>query len=158
VLHWLPKPISFRPLVDMLKAATRPNRACPRVLHIDDDSNVLALVAEELRPTVEVVSASSAEKALQVLATERIDLIVLDISLGQDSGIDLLPELRDVAGNVIPVIVFSNQVRQIETDEHIDDEQISSALSKMDSPLESLAAAVRDRLSLPGAQPVKEVA
>ena len=109
---------------------------------------------------LDVVSASSTEKALEIIATEQIDLVVLDLSLGQDSGVDLLPDLHDRDGKVIPVIVFSNRVRHFgPDDDHVDgDEQVSFAFSKMYSPLEHLTAAVRDRLSLPATQHQREVA
>jgi hypothetical protein len=64
-----------------------------------------------------------------------------------------LPDLRDNSGNFIPVIIFSNRGAEFPCDG-----QVNSALSKMNSSLESLGVAVRDRLALLPTQPVKEVA
>jgi PAS domain S-box-containing protein len=154
VLHWLAKPIAFAPLISILKKATAvPPRQRPRILHVDDDYNVLGLVNHELSSIADVISADCVESALQTVASERIDLVVLDIMLGQDSGLDLLPDLRDGSGNIIPVIIFSNHSAEVEHDD-----QVGFALSKMNSSLESLAEAVRDRLAIVPAQFVKEVA
>jgi PAS domain S-box-containing protein len=154
VLHWLGKPIAFKPLIEILKVATAlPRRPRPRILHVDDDYDVLTLVNQELRSMADVISADCAESALRTLATDRIDLVVLDVRLGGDSGLDLLPDLRDNAGNFIPVIIFSNHGADVPCDE-----QVNFSLSKMDFSLESLGVAVRDRLALLPLQLAKEVA
>src|SRR6202022_4901605 len=102
MLRWLNKPIAFEPFINILKGAiTAPQRRRPRILHIDDDYDVLALVNQELRSIADVVSADSMESARRTLATDRIDLAVLDIGLGEDSGLDLLPDLRGRFGAVI---------------------------------------------------------
>jgi PAS domain S-box-containing protein len=154
VLRWISKPIAFEPLIHILKIAiTLPLRQRPRILHVDDDYDVLALVNHELSPIADVVSADSVQSARRTLATDRIDLVVLDIALGEDSGLDLLPDLRGRLGNAIPVIIFSTQGADMACDE-----QVHATLSKMNSSLESLGAAVRDRLALMPTQLAKEVA
>ena len=143
VLHWLAKPIAFKPLIELLKVATAPRlRGRPRILHVDDDYDVLALVNHELHSFADVVSADSVEVARRTLATDRFDLAVLDISVGGDSGLDLLPDLCSNLGDPIPVIIFSTHGAGLPCDERV------VALSKMNSSLENLGAAVRDRLAL----------
>jgi PAS domain S-box-containing protein len=154
VLYWLEKPIAFERLIHLLKTAiAAPTRRRPRILHVDDDEDVLALVNHELRPIADVISADSMESARRTLATDRIDLVVLDISLGEDCGLDLLPDLRGSQGHPIPVIIFSTHCGEM-----AGNEQVHAALSKMDSSLESLRAAVQDRLALLPASLAKEVA
>jgi PAS domain S-box-containing protein len=153
VLRWLSKPIAFEPLIEILKAAIAPPRQRPRILHVDDDCDVLALVAHELRSIADVISADSVDSARRTLATDRIDLAVLDIALGEDSGLDLLPDLRGSLGNAIPVIIFSTHGADLPFDE-----RVHATLSKMNSSLESLGKEVRDRLGLPFPQFTKEVA
>lgn len=144
ILEWLNKPIDFARLTGILLAATsRAPRRRPLVLHVDDDPDVLALVARELGPMADVISADGIEGALHSLSSHQVDLVVLDIALGDSSGLDLLPDLRDRTGNALPVIVFSAHA----TDASCSD-QIDSAVSKLNSPLESLTRAVRDRLAL----------
>ena len=154
ILDWLNKPIDFERLTAILLASLSPGpRLRPRILHVDDDRDILAAVGRELGTMADVVSVDSAEGALRILAEDHIDLVVLDIGLGQDSGLDLLPDIRDRSGNAIPVIVFSCDAAAVPCDD-----QVGSTSSKMNSSLESLAHAVRDRLALWPEQPAKEVA
>jgi DNA-binding response OmpR family regulator len=144
VLRWLTKPVAFAPLVDTLKTAVAaPPRQRPRILHVDDDYEALALVNRELSSIADVVSADSLESARRILATDRIDLAVLDIALGQESGLDLLADLRGSLGNAIPVIIFSIHGADMTCDDHV-----RAALPKVNPSLEKLWDAVRDRLAL----------
>jgi PAS domain S-box-containing protein len=153
VLDWLIKPIDFEHLARILKSAIASQpRERPRVLHVDDDHDVLALVTHALRATADVVSADSIESARRALATDRIDLVVLDIMLGADSGLDLLPDLRDSFGDAIPVIIFSACGAGFPCDD-----QIEVAFAKSSSSLNSLVATVRDRLTLLAVHPAVEV-
>jgi CheY-like chemotaxis protein len=67
---------------------------------------------------------------------------VLDISLGAHSGLELLPDLRNSRGKVIPVIIFCAQDADLRLDE-----QVQAALCKLNTPLATLVATVRDRLA-----------
>jgi DNA-binding response OmpR family regulator/two-component sensor histidine kinase len=144
VLRWLTKPIDFESLIQTLRdGIAAPARVRPRILHVDDDYDVLALVNQELASIADVISADSVASARRTLDTDRIDLAVLDISLGEESGLDLLPDLRGSLGSRIPVIIFAARGAGIPCDD-----QVHAALSKMNSSIESLAAAVRERLAL----------
>jgi PAS domain S-box-containing protein len=154
VLDWLIKPIDFEHLARILKSAIASQpRERPRVLHVDDDHDVLALVTHALRTTADVVSADSVESARRAVAANRIDLAVLDVRLGADSGLDLLPDLSDSLGNAIPVIIFSAHGAGFPCGE-----QVEVAFSKSSSSLESLVAMVRDRLAILTVHPAIEVA
>jgi DNA-binding response OmpR family regulator len=148
ILEWINKPIDFPRVTRILLSVTSPTpRARHCILHVDDDGDVLARVAHELGGMADVISAGSVESALSILASQYIDLVVLDIGLGEDSGLDLLPDLRDPTGNRTPVIIFSAHAAGVPCDD-----QVNWSLSKMDSSLERLAETVRDRLALLPAQ------
>jgi CheY-like chemotaxis protein len=85
------------------------------------------LVPEQLR-------AAHARSALSQLASHHVDLIVLDIGLGKNSGLDLLPQLCDATGNVIPVVISSNYASSV-----LCDGQVNSSLCKENTSLECLA-------------------
>jgi PAS domain S-box-containing protein len=124
-----------------------------RILHVDDDHDVLAAVTDALRTTAVVVSVDSIESARRALAADQIDLAVLDIALGTESGLDLLPDLRDSRGNIIPVIIFSVHGAALACDE-----SIQAALDKSNGGLQNLVVTVRDRLAHLPAPTCKEVA
>jgi len=145
ILEWFSKPIDFARLARTLQAAVaKKTRAPPRILHVDDNRETLALVAGALGAMAEVISADCIENALRIAAGNPVDLVVLDIGLGESSGLDLLPDLRDPPGNTIPVILFSTPVM----DDADCDDSLNAARSRMNSSLESLVAKVRDRLAL----------
>jgi PAS domain S-box-containing protein len=81
----------------------------PRILHVDDDRDILHVVAQSLCADADVVSASSIKEARRVLANDTIDLAVIDLALADGEGLDLLPALRKADGQSIPAIVFSGQ-------------------------------------------------
>ncbi len=83
------------------------NGARPRVLHVDDDCDVLHIVAETLREDADVVPARSVAEARRAIAEGGIDLAMIDLALGDGDGLDLLPALRKADGKTIPTIVFS---------------------------------------------------
>src|SRR6202023_1099758 len=86
-------------------------------------------------------------------ATESIDVVVLDMALGTDFGMDLLPSLRDNLGNALPVIIFAKNGAAVPCDE-----QVQLALSKSNASLDVLTEEVRDLLALRLTRPVMEVA
>jgi PAS domain S-box-containing protein len=147
ILEWFDKPIDFASLTRTLVAATSPSRAPPCILHVDDDPDVLAQVAGKLGAMADVISVDSVESALSKVASRHVDLIILDIELGKNSGLDLLPELRDATGNMIPVIIFSAHPSCV-----AQGDQIDSSLCKASSSIENLAEKVRDRLALAPAE------
>jgi DNA-binding NarL/FixJ family response regulator len=68
-----------------------------RVLLVDDHRTVLwgleKLIEEEGPGMVVVGKATSADEAIEIAGEARPDVIVLDIDLGEHSGIDAIPEL-----------------------------------------------------------------
>ena len=153
-LEWVKRPIDVELLTTrLLSVLSSPSRPRPRILHVDDNRDTLAIVAQELNTIADVVSADSAERARHALATDRIDLAIVDIKLRAECGLDLLPELRNGAGDIVPVVIFSNSSPKLSGGD-----QVESALSEMTSSLKFLSSVVRDRLGLLSAQPEKEVA
>jgi signal transduction histidine kinase len=139
VLDWLSKPVDFDCLVRLL---TQPF-ACaaskrPRILHVDKDD----LIARALGEIADVVTVNSIEAARRALMASDFDLAVLDLALAKRAGSDLLPELRDSKGNVIPVVVFGANGAN-----SADEAQKRAALTGSLTSIESLVATVRERLA-----------
>ncbi len=67
----------------------------PRVLLVEDERDIAALVAFHLtREGYRVRTAGGGEEALEALAVERADIVVLDLMLPGFSGFDVLQEMR----------------------------------------------------------------
>jgi DNA-binding response OmpR family regulator len=138
VSDWLNKPVDFDRLIRALAnpAVETPRR--PRILHIDDD-NVVTSALGEIGDVVTVNSIAEARRAVQA---GDFDLAVLDVALAKEVGADLLPELRDGRGNLIPVVVFSAMGANLASEA-----QVQTALVKSHTSIDSLVATVRDRLA-----------
>src|ERR1051325_10046349 len=97
-----------------------------RILIVDDEEvlrDVLEVVLR--RENFDVVLASSGEEALNVLDTEEVDLVILDIMLPGISGIDTLRAVR-ISNPTLPVIVitaFSSIDGAIEAMKHRSEER-----------------------------------
>lgn len=81
----------------------------PRVLVVEDERDIAALVAFHLtREGYRVRTAGGGEEALEALAGERADLIVLDLMLPGHSGYEVLADLRRrEEWKDIPVVVLT---------------------------------------------------
>jgi signal transduction histidine kinase len=150
VLDWLNKPIDFDRLMRTLaKSVVHDPSRRPRILHVDDDNDV----ARALSKIADVVTVNSIEAAQRALKAGDFDLAVLDVALAKTASPDLLPELRDSKGNVIPVVVFSAKGADLASDA-----QEQAMLAKSHSSIDSLVAAVRDRLASRSAGVSREIA
>ena len=80
-----------------------------RVLHVDDDADVLDLTATLLeREGLDVTTAASAEEGLDRLAGETFDCIVSDYDMPGTNGLEFLTALRD-RGCEVPFILFTGR-------------------------------------------------
>ncbi|UZQ55576.1 PAS domain S-box protein [Trichothermofontia sichuanensis B231] len=98
VMEWLEKPIDHHQLLSVVQQAVSQSPALrPRILHVEDDPDILQVTAVILRDLAEVVAAPSLAIARQQLQTQVFDLILLDWTLPDGSGLDLLSDLRHLA-------------------------------------------------------------
>jgi PAS domain S-box-containing protein len=138
------RPADLDHLVQILSASIAPGRPRrPRVLHVDDDHDVLSAVSKSLDSMADVVSVDSIADARRVMTTGAIDLAVLDIAMGVESGLDLLPQLHETQGKGTSVILFSAHGYSPQPND-----DVHAALSKSSDTLASLVTMVRERLSL----------
>ena len=83
-----------------------------RVLIVDDEPKVVHLVREVLSATgYEVLAAYSGETAIETVALEQPDLLLLDIVLsGQIDGYQVAERVRGFSN--IPIIMLTAKVRE----------------------------------------------
>ena len=78
-----------------------------RILVADDEMSIRLLYSEELREEgYEVFTASNGKEALEVVAKEPLDLIILDIKMPEMSGIEVLRQIKEKYPN-LPVLLSS---------------------------------------------------
>ena len=80
----------------------------PRVLVVDDDEQICALVQMTLSTAgYEVENASDGQAALQILSSRPVDAIVLDYQMPYMNGIDFAHAYRSLPGPHAPIVVTS---------------------------------------------------
>ncbi len=79
----------------------------PLVLHVDDDPDMLRLVASALEGRAQVHSSPSVVEARAAIRRYQFDAVVLDIGMADGDGLDLVPLIR--RRQAAPVIVFTAQ-------------------------------------------------
>ncbi|MDC8803838.1 response regulator [Halomonas pacifica] len=88
----------------------------PKVLVVDDEPNiVLSLEFLMQQAGFEVTTAEDGESALARVAEAGPDLILLDISLPDLSGFEVLERLRQTPrGETLPIIMLTAHGREVE--------------------------------------------
>ena len=82
--------------------------SAPHILAVDDDPAIRQLIAEYLTENGFRVSIAADAKAMrQRLTQSPVDLVVLDIRLGQEDGMVLARELR--ATSEVPIVMLTGQ-------------------------------------------------
>jgi len=80
--------------------------AAPRILIVDDDPNLLVLLADQLRADgFEIATARDGDEALRRLATGWPDLLIIDMMMPRMDGLTLAREIKAQAD--LPIIVLS---------------------------------------------------
>lgn len=78
----------------------------PRLLVVDDDADICALLAEQLTAAgFRVSTAGNGTQMRQVLNSEQIDLVVLDLNMPREDGLTLCRDLR--SRSALPVIMLT---------------------------------------------------
>jgi CheY-like chemotaxis protein/anti-sigma regulatory factor (Ser/Thr protein kinase) len=108
----------------------------PILLHIDDDPDVLRVVASAFEDRAFVTSVNSLDAARDALSGCGFDLIILDIALGDGSGLELLPQIHNLPCRA-PVVLFTAQ----DTDPELAS-QADAVLTKSRATLDQLVETV----------------
>jgi two-component system, NarL family, nitrate/nitrite response regulator NarL len=81
---------------------------CIRIVLVDDHKSVLwglQKLIESAAPRMKVVaSATSCASALSAVETEQPDLVLLDLDLGNESGLDIVSQIRKLGGAKVLIL------------------------------------------------------
>jgi DNA-binding NtrC family response regulator len=85
----------------------RKGTAMAKILIVDDEVNVRKLYSEELQSDgYETIAAADVREAIAAVEKESPDLVILDIKLGDESGIECLMDIVE-RNKKLPVIINS---------------------------------------------------
>lgn len=77
-----------------------------QVLVVDDEPDVRELLADALGSRdMEITTAASAREAIDQAARRRPDMLIMDMCLGGDSGLDVIDRVRERSGDVPAVVI-----------------------------------------------------
>jgi PAS domain S-box-containing protein len=148
IVDWLRKPGDLAATLspqglrkDLSSTAAGP---LPRVLHVDDDPDILRIVSAALEGQADVTCAESIAAARDCLARTKFDLLIIDLTLGDGAGTELLPDVLRTGENPIPVLIFSAEDADPQTASQVD-----AFLTKSRTPMSKLVQVI-ERLAEPG--------
>ena len=138
IIDWVEKPFDADRLHRTLaKIANRKVDQRPRILHVEDDEGVLAVMSEGLGPDVSISSARSLHEAQEAIIQQDFDAVILDILLPDGSGLDLISKLPAETA----IVIFSAQ----ELDQHLGD-RVSAIMTKTKASELDVASLVKSLL------------
>src|SRR6266446_3765514 len=85
-----------------------------KILVAEDDPNMVSVLSEVLRDaTRQVISANTAERALELIKTETPDLLLADIEMpeGRPRGLELLRQVKDFNRSIPVVMITGNATK-----------------------------------------------
>lgn len=139
VIDWLTKPIDQKRLHAAIKKVYSSMKK-PVVLYVEDDKDLVKIITYNLSETADVVHASSLAQAQEFFSKDKIDLVILDITLPDGSGLKLLRTLDGIKSK--PVIIFSASEVS-----HEISAQVSAALVKSRTSDKMLVSTIKSLIS-----------
>ena len=95
-IDWVEKPLDERGLFSALRHAVGKPESVPRALVVEDDPQLAAVLVARLEShKINCVLAATASRALEIVASGDIDLMILDLMLPDGSGLDVIEDLRN---------------------------------------------------------------
>ena len=94
--------------VPVAAPAPADGRGLPCVLHVDDDPDMLRVIAGVYEGHADIVSVRSVDEASAAIRQTRFAAAILDLGLVDGSGLALVPLLRQRSATM-PIVVFTAQ-------------------------------------------------
>jgi CheY-like chemotaxis protein len=120
-IGYLTKPVTIEKIssaLERLKSVIDGRRR--RVLLIEDDATQSKAISSIIEgEDVDVLQASSGQKALELLSNDVFDCIILDLKLADTSGFQLLEELNHLSTSIPPIVIYTGKDLTIEEEEYL---------------------------------------
>ncbi len=97
------------------KLESRDNKS-PHILHVEDSEIILSIVEKVLTPVAKLTQARTYKEAINLIENEKFDLVIVDITLPDGSGLQLLP----LIDSSVPTVIFSGEEENVETTKNLD--------------------------------------
>ncbi|UDM05815.1 response regulator [Halomonas sp. NyZ770] len=141
-IAWLAKPIQAQHLLALLSEKMNAQPARLSLLHIEDDSDLHAVINTMLSPHADCEHAIDVAMARRALSQRRYDAVILDIGLPDGDGWELLVQIREEQPEASIIILSGQSIS--EADQH----RVEAVFLKSRISPEQLLEAVRQRTQL----------
>jgi len=85
------------------------SNSLPRILIVDDESEITEILADLLSETYQCSKAGTAEQALMCLQDQEFELVISDITMPGMSGLDMIPHVKEISPNTVVVMISGMQ-------------------------------------------------
>ena len=133
IVDWIQKPVDKNRLFSALNQALAGDRKL-NVLHVEDSLDIIQVTKAIVDEMAEYSYATSLRQAKELIKQRRFDLLILDVSLPDGSGFDLINEIDEKC----PVIIFSGR----ELDDNFKN-NVEAVLTKSTTSNEQLLSTIR---------------
>ncbi len=114
-VEWLAKPVDQTRLLGVLeRVAAHPRAPHARVLHVEDDAQMHAVVRSMAGDHYDFELATTLREARARVALERFDVVILDLTLPNESGWDLLPDLHAQQPDTRVVVLTGGELSELD--------------------------------------------
>jgi CheY-like chemotaxis protein/GAF domain-containing protein len=119
VIGHLIKPVSTDQIDSTIrKLLSHSETSLKKLLVVEDDSGARAAIRQLIRQAdLDISEASSAEEAMELLASNTFDCMILDLGLPGMNGYELLKSVKAASISMPPVVVYSG--RELSTEESL---------------------------------------
>jgi len=106
-IHFIEKPFNPQELAAKVREVLNPPSRAARILVADDEAGVRGFLRDVLEQGgYDVVEAENGKRALQAVRVGQVDLVITDLVMPEQEGIETMQVLRKIAPG-IPVIAIS---------------------------------------------------
>jgi two-component system chemotaxis response regulator CheY len=89
-----------------------------RVLTVDDSRTILAMLHHTLSSAgFEVLQAEDGQMGLDVLAREKVDVVITDINMPVMDGIEFIKNVRASGAHSLPILILTTETSQDKRDQ-----------------------------------------
>ena len=133
VADWLQKPIDRERLATAVASAMHGNNR-PHILHVEDDLDIIQVSKALFEDDADFEYATSLSAARNKLDNNNYNLVIIDISLPDGSGLELLEQI----GRDCPIVLFSGQETKMDFNN-----KVAATLTKSRTSNEELILTVK---------------
>lgn len=77
----------------------------PYILIIDDEPGICTSLNLALKNEYNVVTFNSAQQALKLIENQNFNVVLLDLKIGAESGLDVLKKIKEIDSNVVVIMM-----------------------------------------------------